>query len=60
MAKKKTQLVNPFDTGVSYETFLKALGTTRIETYLKDICSTEQIEWLKIEVEQFKNKKNGN
>ena len=60
MAKQKKTIVNPFDVGVSYDTFLKALGTASIETYLKEICSTEQIEWLIIEVEQLKKQKNGN
>ena len=60
MAKQKKTIVNPFDAGVSYDTFLKALGSANIETYLKEICSTEQIEWLIIEVEQLKNNKNGN
>ena len=60
MAKKKTVVVNPFDTGVSYETFLKAKGTAKIETYLKDICSTEQIEFILTEVEHLKKQKNGN
>jgi len=48
--------VNPFDAGVTYPTFLKALGKTKIETYLKDICTEEQIEWLKKDLEIYKTK----
>lgn len=57
MAKK----VNPFDKGVTYEAFLKAIPkNTKVETYLKDICSDEQIEFILKElelVEKLKTKK---
>ncbi|MGB0367927.1 MAG: hypothetical protein ACPGD8_00895 [Flavobacteriales bacterium] len=55
MAGKKT--VNPFDKGVSYKVFLAALpkGKT-ISEYLKDVCTSEQLEWLEIELEHFKKK----
>lgn len=63
MAKKKSvakveSVVNPFDKGVSYAQFLKALpeGVTPSE-YLKDVCSEEQLAWLEIELQHFKNKK---
>lgn len=49
MAKEtnKTELiVNPFDKGINYKVFLEALGSNKIEDYLKDVCSKEQIEWL--------------
>lgn len=60
MARKKTeskQVVNPFDKGVSYADFLKALpeGVEPSE-YLKGLCSDEQIEWLKIELKHYKEK----
>lgn len=64
MAKKATtkkatpKVVNPFSKGVSYDAFLKALGTKKPEDYLKGVCSDSQIEWLKSELEHFtKNKK---
>ena len=62
MAKKKAvaskSVVNPFDKGVSYADFVKALpeGVEPSE-YLKDVCSDEQLEWLKIELEHFKKEK---
>lgn len=62
MARKKAvvseSVVNPFDKGVSYADFLKALpeGVDPSE-YLKGVCSDEQIEWLKTELKHFKNKK---
>lgn len=60
MARKKAeskQVVNPFDKGVSYADFLKALpeGVEPSE-YLKGLCSDEQIEWLKIELKHYKEK----
>ncbi len=47
MAKEKSEsVVNPFEEGVNYKVFLEALGSNKIEDYLKDVCSKEQIEWL--------------
>ena len=61
MAKSKKIKVNPFDEGVTYDEFVKALGVTDVEDYLKGICSFEQIEWIKIElINNVKNNKNGN
>ena len=59
MAKQeKTEvLVNPFDIGVNYKTFLEALGSNKAEDYLKDICSKEQIEWLIEDLKLYKNNK---
>lgn len=63
MARAKKTVVsesvlNPFDKGVTYKDFLKALpeGMDASE-YLKGVCSDEQIEWLKTELEHFKQKK---
>ncbi len=50
--KKK---VNPFDEGVSYLDVLKDLGTKSVETHYKDLLTKEQREWLKLELELFKN-----
>ncbi len=52
MAKEKNleTKVNPFDNGVSYATFLEALGESDINEYLKDICTDEQIEFIKQEI----------
>jgi predicted lipoprotein len=54
--KKIKEKINPFDNGVSYKDFSKALGTEKIEDYLKGICDESQIEWIKIELINFKNK----
>ena len=55
--KKKT---NPFDTGVTYDFFLKELGTQKIEDYLKGVCTSEQIKFVKNELLNLKKIKNGN
>ena len=44
--------VNPFDKGVNYAEFEKALGNKKIETYCKGKLSKEQIDFL---VEDFKH-----
>tara|TARA_R110000744_G_scaffold375581_1_gene489132 strand:+ start:580 stop:756 length:177 start_codon:yes stop_codon:yes gene_type:complete len=58
MAKsKKVEFINPFDKGVTYEDFLKSLPKGKsISEHLKGKCSEQQIEWLKTELKQFKNK----
>ena len=55
MAKKK-EIINPFDKGVTYEVFLEALGKEKVDDYLKGICDESQIEWIKTELLNFKNK----
>jgi len=58
MAAKKATVVNPFEKGVSYEDFLKALPKGKsVKVYLKGTCSDEQIEWLETELNHFKNSK---
>jgi hypothetical protein len=53
----KKAFLNPFDRGVTYEQFLKSLPKgISITNHLKGKCSSEQIEWLKTELKQFKNK----
>lgn len=57
MAKQKTvKKVNPFDAGVSYEAFSKALGKSKVDDYLKGVCDNDQIEWIKNELVNFNNK----
>lgn len=54
---KKKAFLNPFDRGVTYEQFLKSLPKGKsISEHLKGKCSHEQIEWLKTELKQFKQK----
>lgn len=58
IVEKTESVVNPFDKGVTYKDFLKALPEgMELSEYLKDVCSEEQIEWLKTELKHFKNKK---
>ena len=56
MAKSDTkkEVVNPFDNGVNYKTFLDALGSNKIEDYLKNICTKEQIEFLIEDLKHYK------
>jgi len=59
MAKKKEttkEVINPFDKGITYDVFSKALGTQKVEEYLKGVCNESQIEWIKNELLNFKNK----
>ena len=60
MAKKRqplTEVLNPFEVGVTYADFLKSLpnGKTATEA-LKNKCTPEQLEWLEIELKNYKNK----
>jgi len=49
--------INPFDAGVTYKDFLKSLPKGKsVAQHLKGKCSSEQIEWLKIELKNYKNK----
>lgn len=59
MAKENNKIenvVNPFDEGVDYKVFLEALGSNKIEDYLKDVCSKEQIQWLVEDLKNYKQK----
>lgn len=55
---KGYKFINPFDGGVSYDAFLKSLPEDKTATeHLKDVCSKDQLEWLEVELTQYKNKK---
>ena len=55
--KKEKEFLNPFDKGVSYKDFLKSLPKGKTATqHLKGKCSDAQLEWLELELTQFKNK----
>lgn len=58
MAKKETieNVVNPFDKGVNYKMFLEALGSNKVEDYLKDTCTKEQIYFLIEDLKHYKQK----
>jgi len=49
--------VNPFEQGVNYADFEKALGNKKIETYCKGKLTKEQIEWLIEDFNIYKNNK---
>lgn len=56
-AKVNKLHLNPFNKGVTYQQFLKAIGNKSIATVLKDTCSADEIAWIESEVEQLKNDK---
>lgn len=53
---KELKFLNPFDIGVSYEDFKKALGKKTIAEYCKGKLSEDQIKWLEKEIEIYKPK----
>lgn len=57
--KVKLDTKNPFNKGVSYEAFLKNVTkTVTLDDLLKKAdLTTEQIKWVKLEIEQFKKNK---
>ena len=55
--KKTEAVVNPFEEGVNYKIFLDALGSNKVDEYLKNVCSKEQIEWLIEDLKLYKNNK---
>lgn len=59
MAKTETKtesVINPFDAGINYKVFLEALGVNKVEDYLKDVCTKEQINWLIEDLKYYKQK----
>lgn len=54
--QENKEFVNPFTIGITYADFIEALGTESIKDYCKDNLSGEQIEWLEIEINNYKNK----
>lgn len=53
----KVDNTNPFNEGVTYESFLKELKGKNVKTFLKDKCTDEQIDWIETELEHYKNNK---
>lgn len=53
---KQENKVNPFESGIDYKMFLEALGSNKVEEYLKDTCTKEQIEWLIEDLKHYTNK----
>lgn len=49
--------VNPFDAGVNYEEFLKAIPKdSNVEKYCKGKITDEQIKWLVNDLKHYKQK----
>lgn len=57
--KVKLDTKNPFNKGVSYEAFLKNVTKTVTvdDLFKKADLTSEQIKWVKLEIEQFKKNK---
>lgn len=55
MAEKKEAFLNPFENGVTYEEFLKAIpkGKT-VEEYCKGKIEGDDLNWLVEEIEIYK------
>lgn len=55
----KLDTKNPFNKGVSYEAFLENVkGNVTVDSLLKKAeCSKDQIIWIKVELDNYKNKK---
>ena len=49
---------NPFEPGINYDMFLKALGTKTVKLYCKGKLTEEQIEWLINDLKHYKLNKN--
>lgn len=49
---------NPFEPGINYDIFLKALGTKTVKLYCKGKLTDEQIEWLINDLKHYKLNKN--
>lgn len=54
--KVKDNFLNPFDEGVTYVEFQKALGKKSIAEYCKGKLSKDQIDWLEKEISIIKEK----
>jgi len=52
----KETFVNPFDKGVNYADFTKALGKKSVAEYCKGKLTKDQIDWLEKELQIFNNK----
>lgn len=53
---KEEKFLNPFDKGVTYAQFQKAIGKKSVAEYCKGKLSDEQIIWLENELSLLKEK----
>ena len=54
--KENPDFLNPFDEGVTYTDFIKAMDKKTVEVYCKGRISNEQIEFLQKELEIINQK----
>ena len=54
----KKSFLNPFDKGVTYDSFLKSIDGTSISEALKSKCSKDEIEWIESEIKTYNKNKN--
>ena len=54
---KKDKFLNPFNTGISYADFLKAVGSQKIADYCKGKITDEEIAFIEKEVSLIKKDK---
>ena len=53
----KAKFINPFEKGVTYNDFLKAVGKKTVAEYCKGKLTSEEINWLTIELVNYKQNK---
>jgi hypothetical protein len=51
---KETKFLNPFDAGVTYAEFQKALGKKSVAEYCKGKLTEDEIKWLENELSLLK------
>ena len=51
---KEVKFLNPFDAGVTYAEFQKALGKKSVAEYCKGKLTQDQIDWLENELSILK------
>jgi hypothetical protein len=52
----KDEFVNPFQKGVTYKDFVKAIGNKTVKEYCGDYLTIQEVSWLEREIEHYKNK----
>ena len=54
---EKSGFLNPFELGVTYTDFLESVKKSKktIAEYCKDKITADELAWLSIEIEHFKN-----
>jgi hypothetical protein len=50
------KFVNPFQKGVTYADFVKALGDKTVAEYAGAYLTIQEVSWLEREIEHYKNK----